>query len=52
MSVRMTNCGTLGWVTDKERGYRYQAMHPVTGELWPPMPESLRAVWRLSLIHI
>ena len=46
MSVRMTNCGTLGWVTDKERGYRYQAMHPVTGELWPPMPESLRALWR------
>ena len=25
MSVRMTNCGPLGWVTDKERGYRYQA---------------------------
>jgi alkylated DNA repair protein (DNA oxidative demethylase) len=24
MSVRMTNCGPLGWVTDKERGYRYQ----------------------------
>ena len=31
MSVRMTNCGPLGWVTDKERGYRYQATHPVTG---------------------
>ena len=31
MSVRMTNCGPLGWVTDKERGYRYQAAHPVTG---------------------
>ena len=30
MSVRMTNCGALGWVTDKERGYRYQAAHPVT----------------------
>ncbi|HKB23169.1 MAG TPA: alpha-ketoglutarate-dependent dioxygenase AlkB, partial [Methyloceanibacter sp.] len=30
MSVRMTNCGPLGWVTDKERGYRYQATHPVT----------------------
>ena len=32
MSVRMTNCGALGWVTDKERGYRYQATHPVTGD--------------------
>jgi len=28
MSVRMTNCGPLGWVTDKELGYRYQPMHP------------------------
>jgi alkylated DNA repair protein (DNA oxidative demethylase) len=46
MSVRMTNCGTLGWVTDRERGYRYQATHPVTGEPWPPVPERLLAVWR------
>lgn len=46
MSVRMTNCGALGWVTDKARGYRYQPMHPVTGEPWPPMPGSLRALWR------
>ena len=36
MWVRMTNCGPLGWVTDKERGYRYQATHPVTGRPWPP----------------
>ncbi|MBS3649696.1 alpha-ketoglutarate-dependent dioxygenase AlkB [Pseudaminobacter sp. 19-2017] len=46
MSVRMTNCGTLGWVTDKERGYRYQATHPVTGERWPPIPEMLLTLWR------
>lgn len=46
MSVRMTNCGTLGWVTDRERGYRYQPMHPVTGEPWPPIPEALIKVWR------
>jgi len=46
MSVRMTNCGTLGWVTDKAHGYRYQAMHPVTGAPWPEMPESLLALWR------
>jgi len=42
MSVRMTNCGPLGWVTDKERGYRYQATHPLTGKPWPEMPESFR----------
>jgi alkylated DNA repair protein (DNA oxidative demethylase) len=46
MSVRMTNCGALGWVTDKARGYRYQPTHPVTGDPWPPMPESLLALWR------
>lgn len=45
MSVRMTNCGPLGWVTD-ERGYRYQATHPDTGKPWPPMPEALLAAWR------
>jgi alkylated DNA repair protein (DNA oxidative demethylase) len=46
MSVKMTNCGSLGWVTDKERGYRYQATHPVTGEPWPPIPENLLKLWR------
>lgn len=45
MSVRMTNCGTLGWVTDKERGYRYQPLHPATGAPWPPIPERLMALW-------
>lgn len=45
MRVRMTNCGSLGWVTDKERGYRYQATHPVTGDPWPPIPERLMALW-------
>ncbi|MGY6709931.1 MAG: alpha-ketoglutarate-dependent dioxygenase AlkB family protein [Rhizobiaceae bacterium] len=45
MSVRMTNCGPLGWVTDKERGYRYQDTHPVTGKHWPPIPPSLLALW-------
>jgi len=46
MSVRMTNCGTLGWVTDKERGYRYQPTHPVTARPWPAMPERLLAIWK------
>ena len=45
MSVRMTNCGLLGWVTDRERGYRYQPTHPVTGEPWPPIPATLLEIW-------
>jgi alkylated DNA repair protein (DNA oxidative demethylase) len=45
MSVRMTNCGPLGWVTDQSRGYRYQPMHPVTGNAWPPIPPMLLDIW-------
>ena len=45
MSVRMTNCGALGWVTDRERGYRYQPTHPLTGAPWPAIPEALLGVW-------
>jgi alkylated DNA repair protein (DNA oxidative demethylase) len=45
-SVRMSNCGPLGWVSDKVGGYRYQATHPVTGQPWPPMPAMLLAIWR------
>jgi alkylated DNA repair protein (DNA oxidative demethylase) len=45
MSVRMTNCGPLGWVTDQERGYRYQATHPATGKPWPPIPRMLLDLW-------
>ncbi len=45
MSVRMTNCGPLGWVTDKERGYRYQPTHPVTGKPWPAIPSNLLQLW-------
>lgn len=43
-SVRMTNCGPLGWVSD-ERGYRYQPLHPETNEPWPLMPAPLLALW-------
>ena len=43
-SVRMTNCGSLGWVSD-ESGYRYQPLHPGTGTAWPPMPEVLLKAW-------
>jgi DNA oxidative demethylase len=45
MSVRMTNCGPYGWVTDQQRGYRYQHHHPVTGRPWPPMPTILETIW-------
>jgi alkylated DNA repair protein (DNA oxidative demethylase) len=44
MSVRMTNCGALGWMTD-ERGYRYQPTHPETGLPWPPIPAILLDAW-------
>src|SRR4051794_24936153 len=46
MSVRMTNCGALGWVTDAERGYRYQETHPETGAVWPPLPDIILRAWR------
>src|ERR1700728_593081 len=37
MSVAMTNCGSLGWVSDRA-GYRYDACDPMSGLPWPPMP--------------
>lgn len=44
-TVRMTNLGSLGWVSDRA-GYRYQPAHPETGKPWPPIPEMVLAVWR------
>jgi DNA oxidative demethylase len=41
MSVTMTNCGSLGWVTDKT-GYRYDTIDPESGLPWPRMPESFQ----------
>jgi alkylated DNA repair protein (DNA oxidative demethylase) len=38
MSVAMTNCGALGWISDRS-GYRYDAIDPQSGERWPPMPD-------------
>ena len=43
-SVRMTNCGPLGWVSDVA-GYRYQPHHPETGAPWPAMPARIVAAW-------
>ena len=44
MSVRMTSAGRYGWVTDR-RGYRYDDRHPAGGD-WPPIPDSVLAIWR------
>src|SRR5580700_9584476 len=41
MSVAMTNCGSLGWVTDRT-GYRYDAIDPESGQPWPQMPPVFR----------
>jgi alkylated DNA repair protein (DNA oxidative demethylase) len=43
-TVRMTNLGPLGWVSDRA-GYRYQDRHPETGRPWPPIPATVLAVW-------
>jgi DNA oxidative demethylase len=41
MSVAMTNCGRVGWVTDRT-GYRYDGSDPESGKPWPGMPASFR----------
>jgi alkylated DNA repair protein (DNA oxidative demethylase) len=43
-SVRMTNLGPLGWVSDRN-GYRYQPTHPETGAPWSPIPQTLLDLW-------
>ncbi|NIX75995.1 alpha-ketoglutarate-dependent dioxygenase AlkB family protein [Microvirga terricola] len=43
-SVRTTNCGRLGWVSDID-SYRYQPTHPETGKPWPPMPQRVLEAW-------
>lgn len=43
-SVKMTNCGALGWVSDR-KGYRYQATHPETGKPWPGIPPLALRAW-------
>ena len=44
MSVAMSNCGALGWVSDRS-GYRYAPLDPQSGEHWPPMPAASSARW-------
>jgi alkylated DNA repair protein (DNA oxidative demethylase) len=43
-TVEMTNFGPLGWVSDRG-GYRYQKLHPITGQPWPDMPAALLSLW-------
>jgi DNA oxidative demethylase len=45
MSVAMTNCGTVGWVTDRS-GYRYDGVDPESGKAWPKMPTPFRELAR------
>lgn len=44
-TVRMSNCGPLGWVSDVD-GYRYAPTHPETGRPWPPIPAMLLEAWQ------
>ncbi|TPW35135.1 alpha-ketoglutarate-dependent dioxygenase AlkB [Oecophyllibacter saccharovorans] len=44
-SVRMTNLGPLGWVSER-RGARYQPVHPKTQQPWPPIPDFLLGLWQ------
>jgi alkylated DNA repair protein (DNA oxidative demethylase) len=44
MSVEQTSLGAYGWTTDAD-GYRYEPVHPLTRQPWPPMPRSLLALW-------
>ncbi|WP_422040636.1 alpha-ketoglutarate-dependent dioxygenase AlkB family protein [Roseibium sp.] len=44
-SVKMSNCGPLGWVSDIN-GYRYQPSHPATGRPWPDIPGRLKMLWQ------
>ena len=46
LSVAMSNFGTLGWVTDKDGGYRYDPVHPKTKKPWPEMPAALLDLWQ------
>lgn len=45
MSVAMTNCGEVGWISDRQ-GYRYGAHDPLSKQPWPPMPASFVALAR------
>lgn len=45
MSVAMSNCGPLGWVSDRT-GYRYSGIDPETNRAWPEMPPAFQELAR------
>lgn len=45
MSVAMTNCGAVGWVSDRS-GYRYDPIDPASGKAWPAMPDLFQKLAR------
>jgi alkylated DNA repair protein (DNA oxidative demethylase) len=47
MSVALTNCGQLGWTTDRH-GYRYTSLDPQTGQPWPSMPDAFLELARAA----
>jgi len=47
MSAAMTNCGEVGWVTDR-KGYRYARLDPQSERPWPPLPESFARLAELA----
>ncbi len=49
MSVAMSNCGPLGWVSDRQ-GYRYQAQDPLSQQPWPAMPAEFMALAQQAAI--
>jgi alkylated DNA repair protein (DNA oxidative demethylase) len=46
-SVRMSNCGPLGWLSD-QGGYRYSPVHPLTGQPWPAIPQPVLDLWHAT----
>jgi len=46
-SVRMSNCGSLGWLSDRN-GYRYSPVHPLTGAPWPAIPRPVLELWHAT----
>lgn len=44
-SVKMSNMGKMGWVSDQTAGYRYQSYHPTTKKPWPKISDNILDIW-------
>lgn len=44
-SVKISNLGSLGWVSDQSKGYHYQENHPITNKPWPVISDSILKIW-------